>query len=241
MGFAKYWEAGKISLNTRFSYGIELGAFALLKGVYIFIFISLWKVVYAHESSIIEGFTLSMMIWYLVMTESIVTSLGKIVEKIGDKVQSGEITNSLTKPYNFIFFEYASTMGGFDVPWQALPLIAIIIVLALTLHFLIMALLAIFSFWLEDTKSLNFVYDKIVFILGGMLAPLEIFPTWLEQITKYLPFSYIAYYPAKLWVQFSLHNFWSVVLGEIIWIIITIIALAIAYRICIKNISINGG
>src|SRR3989344_2384673 len=111
MTFAKYWEAGKISLNTRFSYGLELGAYALLKCVYIFIFISLWKVVYAHESSIIEGFTLSMMIWYLVMTESIVTSPGKIVENIGDKVQSGEITTNLTKPYNFIFFEYASTMG----------------------------------------------------------------------------------------------------------------------------------
>jgi len=263
MGFAKYWEAGKISVNTRLNYGMDLLAHALLKGIYIFIFINLWGVVYSQGSNLIAGFTLNMMIWYLVMTEAVVTSPRKIVEVIGEKVQSGEITNSLTKPYNFILFEYANSMGqaiinfttafiagsiiagifigGFHIQWTTLPLVAIVIILGLTLHFLIMALLAIFSFWIEDAKALNFIYDKVVFVLGGMLAPLEIFPHWLEQITKYLPFSYIAYYPAKLWVQFSMNSFWNVIVGELVWIIVLIITLVIVYHICIRNISINGG
>jgi ABC-2 type transport system permease protein len=106
---------------------------------------------------------------------------------------------------------------------------------------MIMAFLGVFAFWLEDAKGLEFLYSKIVFTLGGMLVPLEIFPQWLHTICIYMPFSYIAYYPAKLFVGFTFAMFFKVLLFELVWIVAFIILTAIAYKLCIRRVSINGG
>ncbi len=263
MGFTKYWEVGKIGFFNSFVYMMDLLARAAFIGLIIFIFVQLWKAVYSGGSGTIEGFTLAMMIWYLVMTESIVTSPGRILEQIGEEVRSGDIAQKINKPYNYILFNYASSMGktllaftttfifgslitflmvgGFSLQLHHLPFILITVFLGLTLHFLFMALLGIFAFWLEDAHAMHFIYQKVVFILGGMLLPLEIFPSWLENISKVLPFSYIAYHPAKLWVMFRWINLWPVLIGQLIWIALIIAGITIIYNICIRRLSVNGG
>ena len=263
MGFAKYWEIAKINFYNSLVYRMDFFASSVFVGVIIFILISLWKAIYSSESNIIEGFTLSMMIWYLVMTESIVTSPGRVVETIGDEIQSGNIAQSLNKPYNYVFYQYTCSMakslirffltfmigafitiifiGGLNISIRHIPLVLLAAFLALTLHFLMMAFIAVFALWVEDSKSMNFIYSKIVFVLGGMLLPLEIFPEWLARISKVMPFSYVAYFPAKVFVNFDWIFFIKVLTGQLAWILVMIIAISIAYKICFKKISINGG
>ena len=45
---------------------------------------------------------------------------------------------------------------------------------------------------------LRFLYQKLIFVLGGMLLPLEVLPPTLETIARWLPFSAMAYIPARL-------------------------------------------
>ncbi|MGV8171217.1 MAG: ABC transporter permease [Candidatus Woesearchaeota archaeon] len=228
----------------------------------IFIFVNLWTVVFG-TSQYIEGFTIVMMLWYLVMTESIVTSQTKVLEDIGDEIVTGNIANYLSKPYNYILYKYAFSigksilkffitfvigglivyimLGPIHVVYWSIPLILLIVFLAITLNFIIMAFLGIFALWIEDTRSLAFIYSKIVFTIGGMLVPLEIFPQWLYNISINLPFSYIAYHPARLFVNFNINTFFNVLLMEICWITAFIIITTIAYKVCMKNVSINGG
>jgi len=197
------------------------------------------------------------------MTESIVVAPRKILEEIGDEIVSGDIAQRLNKPYNYILFKYATSssstflrfattfivgaivttifVGGIEVNLLHLPMIILSVFLALTLHFLFMALLGVFAFWIEDAKAMHFVYQKFVFVLGGMLLPLEIFPSWLENISKVLPFSYIAYHPAKLWVMFSWSRALEVIVTQLGWIIVFIVLITVVYKICIRRISINGG
>jgi ABC-2 type transport system permease protein len=106
---------------------------------------------------------------------------------------------------------------------------------------MIMAFLGVFAFWLEDAKGLEFLYSKIVFTLGGMLVPLDIFPQWLHTICIYLPFSYIAYYPAKLFVGFDFTSFFKILSMEIVWITVFVILTALVYKWCIRRVSVNGG
>jgi ABC-2 type transport system permease protein len=42
------------------------------------------------------------------------------------------------------------------------------------------------------------LYQKLVFLLGGMLLPLQPFPAWLERVAWVLPFWTMAYAPAQL-------------------------------------------
>ena len=54
------------------------------------------------------------------------------------------------------------------------------------------------AFWLNDAKAAWFLYLKFVFLLGGMLMPLQLFPVWLERVSWLLPFWTMAYAPARL-------------------------------------------
>jgi len=53
------------------------------------------------------------------------------------------------------------------------------------------------SFWLRDTRAAWFLYQKLVFILGGMLLPLEVLPDVLRHVASALPFAAMAYVPAR--------------------------------------------
>jgi ABC-2 type transport system permease protein len=197
------------------------------------------------------------------MTEAIATSLSKVVEEIGDEIKSGSIANYLNKPYNYIAYKYSSaigiamykfmfiflfggivayiTVGGFAFSWTALIPVAICAFLAITLDFVIMATLGIFAFWFEDARALSFLYQKFLFTIGGMLIPLEFFPDWLAYVSKFLPFSYISYAPAKLFVSYSFTAFINTALFQIMWIFIFLILSYVLYRFCEKRLSVNGG
>ena len=54
------------------------------------------------------------------------------------------------------------------------------------------------SFWIRDIRGLWFIYQKLVFVLGGMLLPLEILPSGVESVAKALPFMTMAYAPGRL-------------------------------------------
>lgn len=223
----------------------------------------LWTTIFTiNGETIISGFTLPMMVWYLVLTESIVTAQGHLIEKIGDEVKTGEIANYLNKPYNYLFYKYFSILGEtvtsfflifivggivalilvgpINITIELIPIIAITTLFGLTLNFLFAFNLGILSFWLEESKALHFLYQKMVFVLGGMLVPLEIFPELIKEISLVLPFSYISYYPAKIFVQQN-----TLVLGAIIvqfiWIILLLGIGLFLFNKLSKRLSINGG
>lgn len=262
MSLAKYYEVGKINLLNNLAYKAEFIIHGLFIGLIIFIFVNLWKAVYSSKSTI-EGFTIAMMIWYLVMTESIVTAQGHIIKELNAEIKNGEIANSLNKPYHFLGYHFAKCMAGiglsfamtlviggiiayllvgpFTLAWYTLPFIAIAVVFALIIDYCINTLIGLFAFWMEDTSAFEFLYAKIVFVAGGMLVPLEIFPEMISKVLSKLPFSYIAYHPGKLFVSFSFADFQQVIMGQGVYLIILIPLLFLIFYRAMKKVQINGG
>lgn len=260
---SKYFNIALINFKNSFVYLTDTFGSAAFIGIIVFIYAMLWTTIFSiNGETIISGFTLPMMVWYLVLTEAIVTAQGHLIEKIGDEVKTGEIANYLNKPYNYLFYKYFSILGEtstsfllkfiiggiialiivgpINIRIEFIPIIAISAFFGITLNFLFAFNLGILSFWLEESKALHFLYQKMVFVLGGMLVPLEIFPELVKEISLLLPFSYISYYPAKLFVQQN-----TLVLGAIlfqfIWIIILLITGLIVFNKLSKRLSINGG
>jgi len=262
MNLTKYYYIGKINFVNSFVYVWDRVASSAFVGLIIFIFTQLWQIIYS-EGQIISGFSIAMMLWYFVMTESIVTSLPSIVKRVGAEIKEGQIANYLNKPYNYLLYQYSTylgkavfnffltfligsivvlpILGGIEFNFLNIPLIFLAVILAISLNFILMMFLGMFSFWFEESGSLRMIYNKIVFTLGGMLLPLEIFPQWLSKISKLLPFSYIAYYPAKLFVNFNFGLFWQVIRTQIFWIVIFSGLTLMMYKIGVRKVSINGG
>ena len=54
------------------------------------------------------------------------------------------------------------------------------------------------AFWVNDAKSAWFIYQKMVFLFGGMLIPLQFLPGTLRTTCSILPFSAMAYVPGRI-------------------------------------------
>jgi ABC-2 type transport system permease protein len=104
-----------------------------------------------------------------------------------------------------------------------------------------MALIGLAAFVVEETNSFELIYQKLVFILGGFLFPLDMFPTWLQKIAYALPFPYMMYAPARLFVKPEVDLFWQMLGGQAVWVIVFVLVLSLVYRRSEKLLTVNGG
>ncbi len=261
---SKYGYVFKTSMMDAMVYLLDFfgrsGFFAFILGVYLL----LWKNIYGSGDGVIEGFTLSMMIWYLVMTEIVTLSTSNYYKEVARDVKSGNIAYLLNKPYDYILYSYANNMGKISIRFfvnivvgvgvgillvglpgwidiWSLPFIILSIIMGITINFFVNFSLALTAFWVEENSAFQWIYQKLVFTLGGMLLPLELFPHWIEGFSKHLPFAYITYYPGKLFVDFSRDLFVQVFLGQLIYLFIAIFMCYMVYRKGVKGLNVNGG
>ncbi|MFZ3076842.1 MAG: hypothetical protein WA139_00105 [Candidatus Aenigmatarchaeota archaeon] len=266
MSLNKYAEVAKIEFLNSLAYFYEFIAGAGFIAIILFVFYNMWSVVYKFSgTAIISGFSFATLMWFLLMSGSVTfTDSGRpIGKKISEEIKSGEIAYSLNKPYNFIAYNYAYYIGpaltsifitfalGFAlfaflvglpaVNPAIIPFVTLTVILSVTINFLIYFSIGLLSLWFEDNSAFLWMQQKFVFILGGMLMPLEFFPKILQDIAINLPFAYIAYAPAKLFVNFTSGLFIQTVFMQLLWIgIFAAIAVAL-FRFGSKKVSINGG
>ena len=263
-GLSKYFWIFRLDLKQRLYYLVDYMLSALFIAIILFVFANLWKTIFAGRDAI-EGFTIIQLIWYLSLTEAITmgTGWGSLFEEVGDEIKSGAIANYLTKPLSYIgwyfstyfskflsYFITAFVLGGIVTfflvgPMQfsimsAIPLM-ILLVLSFILSFFVAFTFVAFAFWLEDVTAFYWILQKLLFIFGGMLVPIDIYPEFIREYLYYLPFSYITYWPGKYFVSGTNEIFISSFIGQIIWLIIFIATTIIIYKIGIRRVNIHGG
>lgn len=233
--------------------------------VTIYIFLCLWKYLYQDPSSLIEGYSITQMIWYVLVTECMWYGNRNrtLTEQICNDIKSGSIAYNLNKPYNYLSFIvfkhfgditfkficyavmsvilgliFVGPIDGFFI--QNIPFIIISVVLGSIINSLIRITISLFSFWVEDTTPFQWIYDKIILVIGT-LFPVELFPKILQPIMKCTPIFVVNYGPAKLFVDFSFSMFTQVLLAQIIYIVVVILIATIIYRKGVKRLNVNGG
>jgi ABC-2 type transport system permease protein len=97
------------------------------------------------------------------------------------------------------------------------------------------------AFLTEEVRAFEWIYQKVLFILGGLLIPIDFYPSWLQSIAKATPFAYTVYGPARLFVEPSLLRFGEVFLGQILWLAALGALLALLFRRGLTHLAINGG
>jgi ABC-2 type transport system permease protein len=132
-------------------------------------------------------------------------------------------------------------VGWASVNWLHVPLVALVAMLALLLDFFAMSLIGLLAFVAEDTQSFRIIYQKFVFILGGLMIPLDFLPDWLQDIARILPFNLTTYAPAKLFVAFSWAQFWQIIGLQLIWLTLLGTLLYYQYRWATQRLAVNGG
>jgi ABC-2 type transport system permease protein len=104
-----------------------------------------------------------------------------------------------------------------------------------------MSIIGLLAFVTEDVQSFRLIYQKFVFILGGLMIPLDFLPDWLHNIARVLPFNLTTYAPAKLFVAFSWQQFGQIILLQLFWLAILGGLLYRQYRWATQRLAVNGG
>jgi ABC-2 type transport system permease protein len=260
---AKYLAIFRIQLANRLAYRGDLLAGIISLLVFLWIFIQLWRATYeAMGSNVIAGLSLEQTLWYLLMTESIQLSKPRMSRSISEAVKNGSIAYLLNKPYNFLLYQMSmgladgvSRFGFFVLSGGAMmwlmvspppdprgwPMVLVAVVLAWMIDFCIQALIGLAAFVSEDVAAFDWIVQKLVFILGGMLIPLDFFPAWLQKLAAALPFAYAMYGPARLFVEPSLERFAGLLAGQVLWLVGLGMCAGLAYQRGMRRLSVNGG
>jgi len=261
---SKYWQIGKISFLNKLAYISDTISSAGFLILILFIFSQLWEAVYSNMNlTNVAGFTKNQMIWYLMLTEVLLLSFPRIENQINEDIKSGSVAYILNKPYNYIWYQFSIYLGdlisrllinfsigivtvffftkSIEINFVYLPLILLTFFLSFTLNFFITMSIALSAFIIEDTIPFFWIYQKILFTIGGLMVPISIFPEFLRKIAENLPFNYILYGPARLALHFDWFYLSTLLSNQLLWICITGVISYFIYRFGVKQLDVNGG
>ena len=98
------------------------------------------------------------------------------------------------------------------------------------------------AFRLEQSGSLFEVWLGLFGVFSGYLIPLELFPRWLEQGARFLPFRYMLAFPVEMVIGLTPRG---VALGELAiqWLFVVLLATAarLAWRAGLRRFAAYGG
>lgn len=260
----KYLEVLRVNVQNQLVYLMDFVFRSLFLIIILFIFAHLWEFAYrSAKLTSVSGYTFPEMIWYFMFAEVIVLSHPHVQLRIDLEVKQGNIAYALTKPYSYVIYHYffylsevlvrtlvnlviGCTMVGLLVgqpPFRAesIPYLAICLLFSSAIDFCISMGIGLLAFWIEDTRSVQFIYQKLLFILGGMLLPIEVFPTFVQRLAYYLPLRFIVHGPARMFVKFDLNQWTWLATSQLLWLVALGTILTGLYRKGVKNLHVNGG
>ncbi|MEL6981509.1 MAG: ABC-2 family transporter protein [Actinomycetota bacterium] len=208
----------------------------------------LWFTAATANGGEIVGYTATALVWYVATAEVAVMTLPqRLIEEIGIDIDDGYETE-LLRPVSPLTLRVASEcgrslprlgiciacgivlaliVGGPPAHLGALLLAGPSLVLAIALNLVAQHCFAGAAFWVRDARSTWFLYQKLVFVLGGMLLPLQVLPGWLETVARILPFSSMAYAPARMAAGYVEPELLLIQVG---WLVVGVAGAARLYR-----------
>ena len=105
---------------------------------------------------------------------------------------------------------------------------------------LVSLIIALLAFVLEDSSFIRLLINKLYFIFGWVFFPVDIYPSWMQSISKFMPFQYYVYWPAKFFATWDVNFLLSYLPYQVLWFIILIVIVRLIYRKMLRNVEING-
>lgn len=241
----KYWIVIKNTWHEMLIYRLNFTMWRLRVTLQLLTLYFFWFAI-TSQSTNIFGYSQKLMITYILGT-SLISSivLSSRTGEVGENINNGDLSIFLIRPVNYFLYWFARDIGDkamnilFSIgeltiiffilkpPWFLQPNVNFIILcilsslLALFLYFLINLLLGFIGFWSPEVWGPRFIFYIIVTFFAGGLFPLDILPKPLFNFFQFLPFTYLMYFPIKIYLgQLSYPQIYTGLSICFVWIII---------------------
>ena len=249
--------------NLQYTVNIILGFISYF--LIIFVFINLWGYMYAQPGTRIAGYTKEQMIWYVMITEMVwFSAQSQVVSgQASVDIRGGNIAYLMNKPYHYTLYILTRYTGEWSIrlpvyaglaaitgaamvgtlPKFGLPAFfasAASILLGITINGVFKLCISLTSFWVEDAKPFQWLYNKLILIVGTVF-PIEIFPEAARPILKLTPIYTVCYGPAKLIVDFQPAKCVEILAAQAVYLAAGCGLMFFVYRKGVKKLYVNGG
>jgi ABC-2 type transport system permease protein len=230
--------------------------------IIIFVFYSLWRVVYAGTDAI-AALTMVQLLWYLTFTEAIELSQTRLFLPISAEVRDGSVAYSIGRPYSYVLYWISRGMGenlvkvasllveGFIIAaimvgplpgyFNVLPFGLAVVVGGILLGAMFQTIIGLLAFWFEEVLPFWWIIQKLIFVIGGLFIPIDFYPPWLQNIARATPFAFAAYWPASTWVNFSWERLATTLAGQAAYLALFAAIAALTLRAAVRKLAIQGG
>jgi ABC-2 type transport system permease protein len=258
--FAKYAGFSRISAREARRERNELYGRMVFFAVILGVFSSLWRAV--REAGMPVDANPKSLVWYLAATEWTLLSAPPIHLEIQEAIRRGDVVYRLGHPVSYVLAEFASALGllavrapflgataflcAFAFTGWAPPLGTLLIVVPfglaasalVTAWYLGIGLLA---FWLQDVAPVYWVWQKLMFVLGGLMLPLQLYPAFIQRVAAFTPFPSLLAAPASFMLGTPLVPPGPLAGALVFWSCATGLAVSWTFRRAVVGVTINGG
>jgi ABC-2 type transport system permease protein len=265
----KYTKIFRVSLSERMTYRGDFLLGTVLRFLPLVTTILLWKAIFESSgSSDLAGFRYREMIAYLLLTHisRMFSSMPGLAAGIARDVREGTLKRYLIQPVDMIgyllsyrvahkvayitmsFFPYAALFfvcrGYFDGLPDALTMAAYAVSLFLSflVGFFFEASVGMVGFWFLEVTSLLYIVMTLNFFISGHMLPLDLLPDPWRTLLLWMPFQYMAYFPAVVFLRKI--TGWDLVqhlLLALTWAVVFMVLCRGLYRLGLKRYSAYGG
>jgi ABC-2 type transport system permease protein len=268
---AKYLAIFRVSLSERMTYRLDFLVGTIFRFLPMVTTVLLWQAIYVgsgRKDSDLAGFSYNEMIAYLLLTHisRMFSSMPNLAAGIAREVREGTLKRYLLQPidmigyllsyrvahkvayivtsflpYALLFFVCRGFFSGFPDP-VTLGAYALSLILAFLVGFFFEACVGMIGFWFLEVTSLLYIVMTLNFFVSGQMMPLDLLPPPWSGLLKALPFQYMAYFPAAVFLgKVTGTALWIGLLAELSWAVIFIVLTRVLFRLGLRRYSAFGG
>lgn len=260
-GYLAYF---RTAIAIRLQYRSTIFASVAVTLLWILLVTRVWSAAYQGRDTV-AGLTMESAVVYLTLAnlQAVVINT-PITWVMASRVRSGEVLFDVSRPMSYpgqmlamqagqsliqiavmvLVAPLAALLGGLSGPADAAAglLYPVALLLGWVLNALLTLLIGMTAFWTVDNLGISVLYRFVAAFLAGASVPLIFFPGPLRAIAEALPFRFVVYQPAAIYIG-QIRGA-EVVTGfalALVWIVVLAGLLTVAWQRAYRKIVVHGG
>jgi ABC-2 type transport system permease protein len=198
---------------------------------------------------------------YVGVAEWIALSVPALHLRLEDDIRSGAIEAHLLRPVPYLFARISETLGAMAMrlgvlglggvvplvlygrsapPGTVWPLVVVLATLGGTVHVMLVALAGLSTFWVRRSLAAWLIMQKLIFLLGGLFAPVTLYPPWLAHIAAFSPFAASLYWPAVIVLDHDVAIVVTAFAAEVCWIALLVLLCGCIWHAGMRRLLTRG-
>lgn len=225
----------------------------------------LWSTLIPQNGSLF-GYSQAQMLTYILGTSLIASMvLATKTMEVGDQINDGTLSNFLIKPISYMKYWFARDLGdkAMNISFSIVELTILILLLhpslfvqtnpmylgfaiiscliSMIMYFFFNFLLGLFGFWSNEIWGPRFIFWILINFFAGGLLPLDILPMPIFNVLKFLPFTYLLYFPLKIYLgTLSISVILQGLLVSVVWTFILYFVIQVIWKKGLKLYGAEG-